>query len=173
MALSKLPPFGTLAKSYISIPNLHGRVRLGQRQTRRNQSRSTPMPLSETDFQNEKFYIEVSARYHDYRRSALEWCLTLIRLTARYRLFGHEHQSSRTSRQMTRISSSGDATCPPPSLKRDKRELGAFGPQTFADESDRARLSAVALKAFLALMKAWDLSNAEASGSSRSFREHA
>lgn len=38
------------------------------------------MPLSETDFQNEKFYIEVSARYHDYRRSALEWCLTLIRL---------------------------------------------------------------------------------------------
>ena len=42
-------------------------------------------------------------------------------------------------------------------------EPGAFGPQTFADESDRARLSAVALKAFLALMKAWDLSNAEAS----------
>jgi hypothetical protein len=38
------------------------------------------MPLSETDFQNEKFYIEVSARYHDYRRSALEWCMTLIRL---------------------------------------------------------------------------------------------
>jgi len=35
-------------------------------------------------------------------------------------------------------------------------------PQTFADESDRARLSEVALKAFLALMKAWDLSNAEA-----------
>ena len=42
-------------------------------------------------------------------------------------------------------------------------EPGAFGPQTFADESDRARLSAVALKAFLALMKAWDLSNAKAS----------
>ena len=41
-------------------------------------------------------------------------------------------------------------------------EPGAFGPQTFADESDRARLSAVALKAFLALMNAWDLSNAEA-----------
>jgi hypothetical protein len=41
-------------------------------------------------------------------------------------------------------------------------EPGAFGPQTFADESDRARLSAVALKAFLSLMNAWDLSNAEA-----------
>jgi len=38
----------------------------------------------------------------------------------------------------------------------------AIGPQTFADERDRARLSEVALKAFLALMKAWDLSNAEA-----------
>jgi hypothetical protein len=36
-------------------------------------------------------------------------------------------------------------------------------PQTFAGESDRARLSEVALKAFLALAKAWDLSNAEAS----------
>jgi hypothetical protein len=36
-------------------------------------------------------------------------------------------------------------------------------PQTFADESDRARLSEVALKAFLALMKAWNLSHAEAS----------
>jgi hypothetical protein len=42
-------------------------------------------------------------------------------------------------------------------------ELGAIGPQTFADERDRARLSEVALKAFLALIKAWDLSNAEAS----------
>ena len=42
-------------------------------------------------------------------------------------------------------------------------ELGSVGPQTFADESDRARLSEVALKAFLALIKAWDLSNAEAS----------
>jgi hypothetical protein len=42
-------------------------------------------------------------------------------------------------------------------------ESGTLGPQTFADESDRARLSTVALKAFLALMKAWDLSNAEAS----------
>jgi hypothetical protein len=36
-------------------------------------------------------------------------------------------------------------------------------PQTFADESDRARLSEVALKAFLALVRAWGLSNAEAS----------
>ncbi len=43
-------------------------------------------------------------------------------------------------------------------------DLGAIGPQTFANERDRARLSAVALKAFLALMKAWGLSNAEASG---------
>src|SRR5271169_5365856 len=37
------------------------------------------------------------------------------------------------------------------------------GPHTFAEERDRARLSEVALKAFLALIKAWDLSNAEAS----------
>jgi hypothetical protein len=36
--------------------------------------------------------------------------------------------------------------------------------QTFSAESDRARLSEVAIKAFLALMKAWALSNAEASG---------
>jgi hypothetical protein len=43
-----------------------------------------------------------------------------------------------------------------------RQDLGAIGPQTFADESDRARLSEVALKAFLALTKAWDLSNAEA-----------
>jgi hypothetical protein len=34
--------------------------------------------------------------------------------------------------------------------------------QTFAGESDRARLSPVAIKAFLALSKAWGLSNAEA-----------
>jgi hypothetical protein len=39
----------------------------------------------------------------------------------------------------------------------------AIEPQTFADQNDRARLSVVALKAFLALMKAWGLSNAEAS----------
>jgi hypothetical protein len=42
-------------------------------------------------------------------------------------------------------------------------DLGAVGPQTFANELDRVRLSKVALKAFLALMKTWDLSNAEAS----------
>ena len=36
-------------------------------------------------------------------------------------------------------------------------------PQTFADEADRVRLSATAIKAFLALAKAWNLSNAEAS----------
>jgi antitoxin Xre/MbcA/ParS-like protein len=41
--------------------------------------------------------------------------------------------------------------------------LSAIGPQTFAAESDRVRLSEVALKAFLALMKAWGLANAEAS----------
>jgi hypothetical protein len=39
----------------------------------------------------------------------------------------------------------------------------ALEPQTFAAESDRARLSKVAAKAFLALGKAWELSNAEAS----------
>ena len=37
-------------------------------------------------------------------------------------------------------------------------------PQTFAAEKDRARLSGVAIKAFLALAKSWELSNAEASG---------
>ena len=36
------------------------------------------------------------------------------------------------------------------------------GPQTFASETDRARLSEVAVKAFLNLARAWDLSNAEA-----------
>jgi hypothetical protein len=44
-----------------------------------------------------------------------------------------------------------------------RRDLGAIGPQTFANERDRTRLSAVALKAFLGLIRAWDLSNAEAS----------
>jgi hypothetical protein len=42
-------------------------------------------------------------------------------------------------------------------------DLRGIAPQTFADERDRARLSAVALKAFLALLRAWDLSNTEAS----------
>ena len=37
------------------------------------------------------------------------------------------------------------------------------GPQTFADEADRVRLSETAIKAFLALAKPWNLSNAEAS----------
>ena len=41
--------------------------------------------------------------------------------------------------------------------------MEALEPQTFATESDRARLSNVAVKAFIALSKAWDLSNAEAS----------
>jgi uncharacterized protein (DUF2384 family) len=40
---------------------------------------------------------------------------------------------------------------------------GRGEPQTFSSESDRARLSEVAIKAFLAVMKAWALSNAEAS----------
>jgi hypothetical protein len=41
--------------------------------------------------------------------------------------------------------------------------IEALEPQTFAAESDRTRLSEVAVKAFLALGKAWELSNAEAS----------
>ena len=41
--------------------------------------------------------------------------------------------------------------------------IEALEPQTFAAESDRARLSNVAVKAFIALSKAWGLSNAEAS----------
>ena len=52
---------------------------------------------------------------------------------------------------------------PGPNLAVTSAALTSIGPQTFADERDRARLSEVALKAFLALMKAWDLSNAEAS----------
>ena len=52
---------------------------------------------------------------------------------------------------------------PRPTLAAASAALTAIEPQTFADESDRARLSEVALKAFLALMKAWGLSNAEAS----------
>lgn len=51
----------------------------------------------------------------------------------------------------------------PAALEARQVELTTNGPQTFAAESDRARLSEVALKAFLALIKAWDLSNAEAS----------
>jgi hypothetical protein len=51
---------------------------------------------------------------------------------------------------------------PAASVEARQAELNAIGPQTFANERDRTRLSAVALKAFLALTKAWDLSNAEA-----------
>jgi Protein of unknown function (DUF2384) len=50
----------------------------------------------------------------------------------------------------------------PAALKTRPADLAAVPPQTFAAESDRARLSEVALKAFLALVKAWELSNAEA-----------
>jgi hypothetical protein len=52
---------------------------------------------------------------------------------------------------------------PGPTLAATSAALTVTEPQSFADERDRARLSEVALKAFLALMKAWDLSNAEAS----------
>jgi Protein of unknown function (DUF2384) len=52
---------------------------------------------------------------------------------------------------------------PAATVEARQAEFSPIGPQTFADESDRERLSAVALKAFLALTKAWDLSNAEAS----------
>ncbi len=51
---------------------------------------------------------------------------------------------------------------PGPTLAVTSPALTATQPQTFADERDRARLSEVALKAFLALSKAWELSNAEA-----------
>ena len=47
-------------------------------------------------------------------------------------------------------------------LKPKPAAPGAAGPETFAAEADRARLSDVALKAFLSLGKAWHLSNAEA-----------
>ena len=50
----------------------------------------------------------------------------------------------------------------PAALETRPADLTATEPQTFADQSDRARLSEVALKAFLALIKAWELSNAEA-----------
>src|SRR5277367_4722566 len=52
---------------------------------------------------------------------------------------------------------------PAATVEARQADLGGIRPQTFADERDRVRLSAVALKAFLALMKAWDMSNAEAS----------
>jgi hypothetical protein len=40
--------------------------------------------------------------------------------------------------------------------------LTPIEPQSFSKESDRSRLSEVAIKAFLSLVKAWGLSNAEA-----------
>jgi Protein of unknown function (DUF2384) len=49
-------------------------------------------------------------------------------------------------------------------LKTVPPTLMPIGPQTFSREADRERLSEVAVKAFLALMKAWGLSNAESAG---------
>jgi hypothetical protein len=43
-----------------------------------------------------------------------------------------------------------------------ERAAAHMGRQTFASEADRARLSEVAVKAFLNLARAWSLSNAEA-----------
>ncbi len=43
-----------------------------------------------------------------------------------------------------------------------ERAAARLGRQTFASEKDRARLSEVAVKAFLNLARAWDLSNVEA-----------
>jgi uncharacterized protein (DUF2384 family) len=54
------------------------------------------------------------------------------------------------------VTSAIQPTQPPP--------LARIEPQTFSAESDRERLSEVAIKAFLALAKSWGLSNAEASG---------
>jgi uncharacterized protein (DUF2384 family) len=54
------------------------------------------------------------------------------------------------------VTSAIQPTQPPP--------LARIEPQTFSAESDRERLSEVAIKAFLALAKSWKLSNAEASG---------
>ena len=49
-------------------------------------------------------------------------------------------------------------------LKTEPPALAPIEPQTFSREADRERLSEVAIKAFLALMKAWGLSNAESAG---------
>ena len=51
----------------------------------------------------------------------------------------------------------------PASLVTQPAALTPTEPQTFSRESDRARLSEVAIQAFLALSKSWGLSNAEAS----------
>ena len=50
------------------------------------------------------------------------------------------------------------------SLRTEPPGLSATEPQTFAREADRERLSEVAITAFLALAKAWGLSNAESAG---------
>ena len=50
------------------------------------------------------------------------------------------------------------------SLRTASPALTPIEPQTFAREADRERLSEVAIKAFLALAKAWGLSNAESAG---------
>ena len=50
------------------------------------------------------------------------------------------------------------------SLRTEPPGLTPVEPQTFAREADRERLSGVAIKAFLALAKAWGLSNAESAG---------
>lgn len=38
------------------------------------------MSFEDTEFENEKFFIEVSTRYHDYRRATLGQYVTLVRL---------------------------------------------------------------------------------------------
>jgi Antitoxin Xre-like helix-turn-helix domain/Antitoxin Xre/MbcA/ParS C-terminal toxin-binding domain len=50
------------------------------------------------------------------------------------------------------------------SLRTELPALAPIEPQTFAREADRERLSEVAIKAFLALAKAWGLSNGESAG---------
>jgi Helix-turn-helix domain len=47
-------------------------------------------------------------------------------------------------------------------LRTELPAAASAGPQTFAKENDRERLSPVATTAFLSLSKAWGLSNAEA-----------
>ncbi len=47
-------------------------------------------------------------------------------------------------------------------LELKPREAAPAALQTFAEEGDRARLSPVAIKAFLGIAKAWDISNRDA-----------
>lgn len=51
----------------------------------------------------------------------------------------------------------------PATLAKIPNDLSSLEPQSFSDEADRTRLSAVALKAFRSLSKRWDLGNADAS----------